>query len=257
MNIFDFLTQDEIDEAPEDPTSAFTFLVRIAQGRLDARITNLREMEANNDDYDDARLGFMSTVISIGKSHAIEPFASMEVPRYEKFGYAEHRQFKGDLDHYLAQLVMSNSLRMRRDSIGLSVEAKERIRTHLHHIKVHIDKTDMPEAKRTALYVKLSDFESALEKNRLNVMAVGRVVLEILSVSCNGLALADSATLQKLCSNVMAAVAIEKAADDEQRKLPPIDPPALMLPPRREEPKPKRTTALDDFSANLDDEIPF
>lgn len=260
MNIFDFFEQDELEEAPEDGALAFTHLVRLAQSRL--RDATIERDESDNDDrefVETARLGFMSTVISLGKSYGVEPFASMEVPRYENFNYGVHRQFRADLDHYMAQLVVGNALRSRRDSIRLPSEAKERIRTHLHHIKDFIDKSNLPEAKRATLHTKLADFEASLEKDRLNVLAVGRVVLEILSVSCNFLALSDSATFQKLLSNIMVTVAEAKASDDESRKLPPHDPVPKMLPPRREEPKVKRGefAPREEFSADLDDEIPF
>lgn len=258
MNIFDFLKAEEIEDAPEDPAMAFTYLIRIAQGRFDARLNELAERETDSHTWDDARLGYMSTVISLGKTYGIEPFSQMQVPRYSKFGYDEFRQFKADLDHYLAQLVMGNALRARRDTIPLSAEAKERIRTHIHHIKDHIDKTEMPEAKRAALHAKIAEFEAALEKDRVSVLKVGAWVLGILSVSANVLQLADSPTFQKLLSNVMVTVAEQKAADDDNRKLPPVEPMLMMLPPRRNEEIGQPEARLsDDFSADLDDEIPF
>jgi hypothetical protein len=255
MNIFDFLKQDEIEDAPEDPAMAFAYLVRLINVRLEERLHALSETEGDSHSYDDAWIGFMSTVISLGKTYNIEPFSALEVPRYQHFGYGDFRQFKADLDHYLAQLVMGNALRMRRDSIKLSNEAKERIRTHLHHIKDHIDKTEMPDAKRSALLAKLAEFEAALEKDRLNLLKVGAWVLGILSVSANVLQLADSPTFQKLLSNVMVTVAEQKAADDENRKLPPTDAMPLMLPPRRNDDLGK--PAREEFSHDFNDEIPF
>nr|MBP8245817.1 hypothetical protein [Phenylobacterium sp.] len=120
----------------------------------------------------------------------------------------------------------------------------------------HLDKAPMPDAKRVVLLNKLADFEAALEKDRLNLVAVARVVFEILSVSCNVLALSDSDTLKRLITSVMADVAVAKAADDEQRRLPPVDPAPMMLPPRRDDSKVRRGPR-EDFSADLDDEIPF
>lgn len=257
MNVFDFFTQDELDDAPEDAAQAFGYLVRIAQRKLTDYCRDLDEEDRTQ--YmriEEAQHGFMNTVVGLGKAYAIEPFSSMDVPRYDDFNVSVHRQLKADLDHYMTQLVVGNSLRTRRDSIKLAPTAKETVRTHLHHIKVHLDKANMPEAKRATLHAKLAEFENALEKDRLNVLAVGRVVLEILSVSCNVLALSDSATLQKLLTTVMVDVAEAKAADDEQRRLPPVDPIQPILPARREEPKVQRGPR-EDFSADLDDEIPF
>jgi hypothetical protein len=255
MNVFDFFTQDELDDAPEDGAQAFAYLVRIAQTRLADRCRALDDEDRiQYSMIEEARYGFMNTVVGLGKSLGVEPFRSMEVPRYDDFNESTHRQLRADIDHYLTQLVVGNARQARRDSIKVAPAVKETIRTHLHHIKVHLDKATMPEAKRATLHAKLAAFETALEKDRLNVLAVGRVVLEILSVSCNVLALADSATLQRLLTTVMVDVAEAKAADDEQRRLPPVEPIQAILPPRREEPK--RGKRLD-FSADLDDEIPF
>jgi hypothetical protein len=111
------------------------------------------------------------------------------------------------------------------------------------------------------LHARLAEFEAALEKDRINILKVGAWVLGILSVSANVLQLADSPTFQKLLSNVMVTVAEQKAVDDENRQLPPVDPMPLMLPPRRDDddfakPAP-RSKVREDFSVNLDDEIPF
>jgi hypothetical protein len=55
--------------------------------------------------------GFMNVVIAAGKKYEIEPFASLSVPRLNKFDSEIHRQFKADLDHYLTQLLLDNSSR--------------------------------------------------------------------------------------------------------------------------------------------------
>lgn len=104
MNIFDFLTQDEIDNLPDDdPEAAFTSFVRHAQRRLNERTEQL-EQENDWRLIEEARYGFMNVVIAAGKKFEIEPFATLEIPRLEKFSADVHRQFKADLDHYLTQL---------------------------------------------------------------------------------------------------------------------------------------------------------
>ena len=257
MNVFDFFTQDELDDAPEESALAFSYLVRLAQAKLHERTSGWDEEDRTQWQWiEEARHGFMNTVVGLGKAYAIEPFNSMDMPRYDDFNISVHRQFKADLDHYMTQLVVGNSRRTRRDSVKLTLESKETIRTHLHHLKTHLDKAPMPDAKRVVLLNKLADFEAALEKDRLNLVAVARVVFEILSVSCNVLALSDSDTLKRLITSVMADVAVAKAADDEQRRLPPVDPAPMMLPPRRDDSKVRRGPR-EDFSADLDDEIPF
>ncbi|MCK6449670.1 MAG: hypothetical protein L6R19_02235 [Alphaproteobacteria bacterium] len=78
MNVFDFVTQDELDELPEDPRLAFATFVRHAQRRLAERTGQLQSQE-DWELLEDARHGFMNVVIAAAKRYEIEPFASLEV----------------------------------------------------------------------------------------------------------------------------------------------------------------------------------
>jgi hypothetical protein len=80
--------------------------------------------------------------------------------------------------------------------------------------------------------------------------------MEILSLTANGLAITESATVHKLLTNMMQTVADAKAEDDVTRHLPAADPRPMVLPAKREEPK-VQNGPREDFSADLDDEIPF
>jgi len=111
MLIFDFITQEEIDDLPDDdPQAAFTTFVRIAQRRLGER-TN--QIDTDNSDgwaaLSDARHGFMNVVVAAAKKYEIEPLSSLPIPRLDEFNENAHRQFRADLDHYLTQLLLDNS----------------------------------------------------------------------------------------------------------------------------------------------------
>ena len=67
------------------------------------------------------------------------------------------------------------------------------------------------------------------------------------------LAVTESATVHKLLSNLMQTVAEAKAEDDVNRSLPPAEPQPVMLPTQAASQKRPR----EEFSADLDDEIPF
>ena len=81
MNIFDFITQDEIDDLPDnDPDAAFVSFVRIAQRRLGDRVKELDGVQDGWRDINEAQQGFMNITVAAAKKFGIEPFASMEVP---------------------------------------------------------------------------------------------------------------------------------------------------------------------------------
>jgi hypothetical protein len=255
MSIWAFLTQAEIDDA-RDGEEGFAQLVRIAQERLDQRLGQFdREDSSAWNSVAESEMMFSRTVLNLGKGFGIEPFASMQIPR-EGYNTYEYTEFRHELDDAVAHLVLTNAIKLRRDTMIVPNGVKEAIRTHLHHIREHLEKAVISDTKRAALKRKLDEFDAALEKNRFNYLAAGRVAMEILSLTANVLSVTESATVHKLLTNMMQTVAEAKADDDEKRNLPPSDPPPIMLPAKREEPQ-VVNGAREDFGADLDDEIPF
>ncbi|KQY92207.1 hypothetical protein ASD21_12310 [Caulobacter sp. Root1455] len=250
MNIFDFLTQDEIDGAPEDPAFAFTYLTSIAQRRLSDELKSYSDDESGYRHREDAHFDFQNVIIALAKSFKIEPFASMVVPQHAQFDYQQQRSFKTELDHFMTQLVVGNSIRGKKDSVGFPPKVKDRLRSHINALKKCIDDANLTDARKAGLHKKLLEFETSLDGNRVNLFAVTRIVFEIMSVTANGVALFESPTVNKLVTNILSTVAEAKAAEDEQRQLPPHAPPVMLSAPR---PTPRR----EEFSADLDDEIPF
>jgi hypothetical protein len=255
MIIFDFITQEEIDDLPDDdPHAAFTTFVRIAQRRLGEQTAKIDTSDRDGwVEIEEARHGFMNVVIAAAKKYEIHPFASLSVPRLEDFDNKTHRQFKADLDHYLTQLLLDNSSRAKRDSVLISPELKGTIRTYLHHLREAIDNADdLSEARRNVLLQKLAEFEAELEKKRLSLMAVSLLAITLLSAPGGLGATAEIAT--KLVTNVLRAVGEAKMADDETRRLPSAAAPMAITGPRKDDPGLiNKRTKRDDF----DDEIPF
>ncbi len=255
MNIFDFITQEEIDDLPDDdPNVAFTTFVRTAQRRLGERTAELDTDDQHNWVLlEEARHGFMNVVIAAAKKYEIEPFASLSVPRLDKFDTNVHRQFKADLDHYLTQLLLDNSSRVKRDSVLVSPELKTTIRTYLHHLREAIDHAeDLTEARRNILLRKLAEFEAELEKKRLNLLAVTMIAITLLSAPGGLGSSADIAS--KLVTNILRTIGEAKLEDDAARRLPSSAAPMRITGPRRDDPE------LVDASAkrgDMDDEIPF
>lgn len=246
MNVFDFVTQDEIDELPENAEAAFLFFVQQAQCRLAGYTKDLQ----SSDDWDtlnDIRHSFANIVLAAARRYRIEPFVSMDVPRHGDFDYKTYQQFEADLDHYMTQLVLDSSVRRKRDSVLLGESAKDRIRKYIHGLKVEIDKGNFTDAKRADLLDKLAKFEKSIESRRLNLLEVTMFAMAILGLP--GSCWASYEIITKLTTNLLETVAVAKTADDENRRLPPIEKPTALLPPRKEE------SELRDSES--DDEIPF
>ena len=114
MTILNFVSQDELDDLDDDPRIAFMMLVNHAQRSLSEQTKGLTEEDWQQ--REELRHSFMNVVIAAAKRFEIEPFVSMEVPRFSDFEEnVDYRQFKADLDHYITQLVIDNSIRAKRE----------------------------------------------------------------------------------------------------------------------------------------------
>jgi hypothetical protein len=258
MNIFDFISQDEIEDLPDDdPQLAFMTFVRIAQRRLGDKVA--KHDDGNQSGWEiisDARHGFMNVVIAAAKKYEIEPLASLEVPRISEFGDKIHQQLKADLDHYLTQLVLDNSSRAKRDSVSVPPELKESIRKYTYNLRKLIEKADdIDEALRQDLLRRLSQFEAELDKKRLSLLNVALLAIALLGAPGALWTSADVAT--KLVTNILRVVGEAKRVEDAQRQLPSPEPPKAITGPRRNEvnaePMRERMETLPD----MNDEVPF
>ncbi|MGF6173816.1 hypothetical protein [Ensifer sp. 4252] len=249
MHIYDFITEEEIEDLPEENEAAFLAFVKIARGRLTKATSSVDTSDEQGlTELYEARHGFMNVVTAAARRYGIEPFASMDVPRAGNFGSDEHRQFTADLDHYMTQLLLSDGLGKKRDSVALSGAAKTRIRTHIHHLREQLGKEEMPLEKREELLKSLANFEDALDKRRLSLLALTRITVEILAAPGALAGSYDIAT--KLLTNVFQTVAQEKGNESEQRIR--VDRPTAILPVR-----PSEAFRQQKKSMESDDDIPF
>lgn len=259
MSVMDILTEEFLAELPDDPRAAFGMVLRRAEDYLAEARQAVDENEHGSwNTYETAQHTAMNTIIAVAKHYEIEPFSSMGVPPRTNFSFTDFIEFKVDLDHYAAQLLLDNSIRSKRDAITMEPKAKDRLRQHIHGIKTLIDEAEMPEPRRAILHNRIADFEAALEKPRVNVVRLAGLMVLVLAGTADVAQLADSPTIQKLVASIMTTIGQAKAVDEGKRELPPVQPPQPLLPPRpkdhaAEAPKERGKT----FTTDLDDEIPF
>jgi hypothetical protein len=251
MMIFDFITQDEMDDLPDgDPQSAFTRFVEIARRRLADRTNALTDDESGWREREDAQHGFMNVVIAAAKRFEIEPLASLSVPRATKFSSDVYREFRSDLDHYLTQLLLSNTSRAKRDSILVSPAFKATLRTYVTSLRELVETSEeIDDKKRDELLKHLSDFEFALEKKRLNILAIA--ALAITFAGAPGALGASADIANKLFVNILRTVGEAKIQDDATRTLPSTAPPLAITGPRSND------SGAQSTRSNIDDDIPF
>lgn len=247
MTILNFVTQDELDNLDEDPRTAFMALVNIAQRRFSEQVERLDPDE--NSDWncrEELRHSFMNVVVAAAKRLEIEPFVSMDMPRHSNFGDQDYRQFKADLDHYITQLMLDNSIRSRQTSVEILPDSKDKIRTYIRELRTCVEKGNMAQSKREALLEKLDRFEKELEKRRTSMVQLALLAYQVLAVP--GTVWASADITHKLLHNVMQVVAIEKAQEEQTKQIASPEPKALLSP------RPNEIAARKQAE---DDEIPF
>lgn len=257
MHVYDFISPEELDEAPEEPVAAFTYIVSIAQQRLQARIDQ-RGTDDNAWSADRADMySFRSFAIAAAKQYEIKEFSNLALlDTFDRSNDQYLHEFQRDINHWIAQHILGNARRAKSESIEFAPSLKDRLRAHVAALKQAIDDNDaLTAGRKSALHAKLREFEEALDGGRVPLWKLTKILLGIMSVSANGLQLYDSPTVQRLVNNMWSTISEAKAADDEQRRIPSPEPLKILMPPRRtreQSGKPRET-----FSADLDDEIPF
>ena len=246
MTILNFVTQDELDNLDEDPLIAFMELVNHAQRRLSEQTAKFDP--DNHYEWNkkvDIEKSFMNVVVAAGKRLEVQPFASMEIPRRQNFNDSDYEQFKSDLDHYLTQLIMDNSIRAKKLSVEILTQSKENIRCYVHGLRDCAEKANMQPSKKKSLLDKVDEFEKELEKRRTSYVSLSLLAVSI--IGAPGTVWASIDITQKLITNITQVFAEAKQAEDQTRRLGSAAPPKALSPPR---PSSKQ-------AGDLDDEIPF
>ncbi|MEI5689027.1 hypothetical protein [Sphingomonas kyungheensis] len=253
MSILNFVTQEQLDGLDDDPRMAFMELVNVAQRSLSSQLSRFSgNDEGEWRDMEDLRHSFMNVILAASRRYEIEPFASMDVPRINDD--LNFRQFKSDLDHYVTQLVLDNSLQARKDAVAILPKSKDKIRGYISALRKCLENANMTEAKRSALLKRLDELERELEKRRANMLLVAKLAFEVLAIPGSVWASAEVAT--KLIANISQQVDVSREADQAARSLIQSGPVPALMPPRKSSPPPpppSRGGFVDDF----DDDVPF
>jgi hypothetical protein len=261
MDIFDVFTEDELDDLTDDPQVAFAQIVRRATATLRKRTESL----SGQDEIEwrlisEERYGFMNVVVASGKRLGIGPFVNYEMPKTDPFHESDFNEFKAELDHYMTQMALDNSIRGKRDAVELPSSTKDKIRSYIHQLKLLVDKLNVPDRDKNRLRQSIEEFEKALDGRRLSLLKLTKIVLYVALLPGG---LGESYNLMReMVDKVVHVVAEAKQTEDDQRQLPATEEPALLMPPRRTtfEAPPRRrpsSSAPAFESGGMDDDIPF
>ena len=253
MTILNFVTQEQLDNLDEEPKAAFMGLVNHAQRSLDQQIAKFDpENQYEWNQRESLQQKFMNVVVASGKRLGVEPFTAMIVPKLSNYTDHDYKQFQADLDHFVTQLVLDNTVRAKRMSVEILPASKDQIRSYLHGLRKCVEDSDIAASKKNSLLDKLDAFEKELEKRRLSILAVTLLSFEILAIP--GATWASVDMMHKLITNITQTVAEAKQEEERTRKIGPMQQPKALSPPRASE-----NASNESWSpkSDLDNDIPF
>lgn len=229
MSIFTFITQEQIDELPDNPQRAFLEFVRICQGRLSELTPTEIPDQETYDAFRGIQHSYMRVVLAAAQQYKVEPFNSMPVPRFRDFDINDFQEFKGDVEFFLAGAVLSQSSRAKKDSVLITPHLKDTLKTYTSNLRRVLEESiDIDEAKRSALLQRLDEFENELERKRLNLLTVAMVAITFLGAPGS---LGSSAEIaNKLFANILHEVHEARNQDDTLRALASTEPLKLSAP---------------------------
>ena len=119
-----------MDALPEDDREAFSAIVRRGFTYLREQAEFINENESSSwNEYRGKEHSVMNVILSSARRLSIKPFDTMAVPLKSGFNDKDFEQFKSDIDHYMTDMLLDNTIRRRRDSVPVDQKSKDRIRS--------------------------------------------------------------------------------------------------------------------------------
>ena len=242
------ITQEEIEDLPENPRERFVQIEQICRKRYYEQISNEEEWGV----VQDARLRYMTSVVSAAKYLNIVPISNIEMPRRSNWNDHDFDDFVSDLSFYTMQLMLEGADRKLRTAIFLEGATRDRLRTLTIHLREEVRKLNLPPARIDKLIRQVDKFESDLDSRNLTFIAVGVVTLAVAG------AIADvggaASAVRELVNKIEETVGQAKEEQDRDAASRMIENHEVrqLMPPRTHEPLPSPPEP-----ASLDDEIPF
>jgi hypothetical protein len=240
------ITDEELDELPDDPRIAFVEFEKILRARF-----HEAEQEASNYQYGNTesyQLEYINKVLAAAKQFGIEELAHWELPSVSERIYEIFKQFASDVDHITIQIRIQNATRRRTYSVGLDPNTKTKIHHYVQQIRGVIESAhDLPVKKRESLYDKLNTFAAEVDHTRTRFETASALWLEICDAIGQGFEKLEPA--RRWLDSIGALMGRAKGLEDSIR-LPKPTERSRLEPPRRNLPPPSKP-------ADFDDDIPF
>ena len=238
------VTDEEIySNLPDEPEEAFLIL----EAHFRQICENQLSFEHPTDSSDVIRLRYLSRVLAAIHELGLEAKAfSKKIPAVQDLDQYTYANVITEGDHYRTALQIRRARRIQGFSVRFDAATKQKIRHHLTQVRSIVDKLEIDQEKKDALYSRITALEQEVDRERTRLEAYGALVIEVAGV------LGDAAEklepLRRWLDSIGKLIwGAQK--EEEVRRLP--------SPGERKRIEPPSTGALANGPDGLEDEIPF
>lgn len=228
------------ESLPDDPEEAFLILEAAFNDELQQELGRLRSDDSESLLY----MQYISKVLAaIQELNLNSKFSDQSIPDIQDVGYGTYANFSKDVEHYKTLLRIRTARRQKQFSISFDATTKTKLRHLLEQMRVTVDKLDVSEPKKEALFARISALELEIDRNRTRMDVVGALWLETCTKIGDGVDKLEP--LRRWVDSIGGLIGFAKTQEGPQTARIPSNPrPKQIEPPKSSEPA-------------IDDDIPF
>lgn len=216
------------DDLPEDPELAFLILEAHFKRECDEQLARAHQEERTDVYF----IQYISRVLAAINELRLEPqFAENSVPSIDAVNYTTYLNFSKDVEHYRTKLQIRHSRRRKEYSVALDMPTKMKLRHLLSQIKETVDKLDVSQSKKEALFAKIAALENEINRERTRFDALAALWVEVCEKIGDGVEKLEP--LRKLIDSVGNLIGAAKKEEETQaHRLPAPKTPKQIAPPK-------------------------
>jgi hypothetical protein len=241
--IGEFMDDDlHFEGLPENPEAAFVYLVH----RFRAKFEEATVDSDNGDAVAFHKMTYLNEVIAAAKALDIPGVQNYEIPENENHIWDFARIVERDVEQLIVQIKINQSRDRHTYSVALSAAEKAKARHYVEKIKELVDAADCLAEKKDAIYKKLNELLTEIDRYRTRFEVVTEKIRTLARLSGE----VERAGAEPWWRWVRLFFGVVDAAkeDESSRPLPKPTERKRLESPRKSLPTP---------SNSFDDEVPF
>lgn len=241
---------DEYADIPDDPQLAFVYLESHYKAAMNRDIAEAE----NNSSCEAFYIQYINKTTAAARVLDLDILQNWAAPsRSDNNIWNDYVDFCTHVEHYIEQIKIYHARRRRQYSVAFDGTTKAKIRHLLGQVKEIVDRLEVEERKREALYNGINTLLSEVDRNRTRFEAYACLAIEAAAVG-------DKAVtpITKLLDSIAGLFGKAKDAENAVPQLPSPPPIKRIEGPKADNEKPQNTAPSGwESPANLDDDIPF